>query len=93
MTLPTGGNEVTLANGLPLYGNPETGSGQEIPLHSYDPLMRLTGTSIDRAGNLWAFNNWKPSAAIDLIRGNPPGDGVVIFVGVAEPQPRPRAKG
>ncbi|MCB1032632.1 MAG: hypothetical protein KDD47_02225, partial [Acidobacteria bacterium] len=88
MTLPTGGNEVTLANGLPLYGNPETGSGQEIPLHSYDPLMRLTGTSIDRAGNLWAFNNWKPSAAIDLIRGNPPGDGVVIFVGIAEPAPR-----
>lgn len=85
MTLPTGGDEVTLANGLPLYGNPDIETGQEIPLHSHDPLMRLTATQIDRAGNLWACNNWKPSAAIDVIRGNPGGDGIVIFVGVAEP--------
>lgn len=85
MTLPTGGAEVTLANGLPLYGNPETSTGANIPLHSYDPLMRLTSTRVDRAGNLWALNNWKPSLGIDLVKGNPGGDGVVIFVGVAEP--------
>ncbi len=88
MTVPTGGHEVTLANGLPLYGNPKTPSGDDIPLHSYDPLMRLTATRIDRAGNLWACNNWKPSAAIDVVRGNPGGDGLVAFVGIAEPTPR-----
>lgn len=85
MTLPTGGEEVTLANGLPLYGNPETKSGEPIPLPSHDPLMRLTATRIDRAGNLWACNNWKPSAYVDVVRGNPGGDGMVIFVGVAAP--------
>lgn len=88
MTLPTGGAEVTLANGLPLYGNPQTSDGKDIPLHSYDPLMRLTAAQIDHAGNLWACNNWKPSADIDVQRGNPGGDGLVIFVGVAEPRPR-----
>ena len=88
MTLPTGGEEVTLANGLPLYGNPETSSGEPLPLPSHDPLMRLTATQIDRAGNLWACNNWKPSAYIDVVRGNPGGDGLVIFVGAAAPAPR-----
>ncbi|MCB1054820.1 MAG: hypothetical protein KDD11_04825 [Acidobacteria bacterium] len=88
MTVPTGGHEVMLANGLPLYGNPETSSGQDVPLHSYDPIMRLTSSQIDRAGNLWACNNWKPSAVNDVIYGNPGGDGVVIFVGIAEPAPR-----
>lgn len=76
MTLPTGGNEVMLANGQPLYGS-ELGP-------SYEPIMRLTSTNIDGAGNLWAMNNWKPSAYID-VKDNPGGDGVVIFVGVAEP--------
>ncbi len=89
MTLPTGGHEVTLANKLPLYGDPKDAEGKDVPLHSFDPLMRLTSTRIDYAGNLWACNNWKPSAAIDVKRGNPGGDGIVIFVGVAEPQPRP----
>jgi DNA-binding beta-propeller fold protein YncE len=78
MTLPTGGDEVTLANGLPLYGS----NG----LKSYSPLMRLTGSRIDRAGNLWACNNWKPSADIDVRRGDPGGDGLVAFVGVAAPR-------
>ncbi|MCH9651470.1 MAG: hypothetical protein K0U98_24805 [Deltaproteobacteria bacterium] len=89
MTLPTGGDEVRLANGLPLYGNPESQEGKEIPYHCYEPLMRLTATRVDRAGNLWACNNWKPSAAIDVVQGDPGGDGMVIFVGVAAPADRP----
>ena len=51
MTLPTGGEEVTLANGFPLYGNAKG----EISYHCYDPLMRMTASRIDRAGNLWAW--------------------------------------
>jgi hypothetical protein len=89
MTLPTGGEPVTLANGLGLYGNPQTADGTPIPLPSHDPLMRLTGSRIDRAGNLWACNNWKPSAYLDVVRENPGGDGMVIFVGVAAPALRP----
>lgn len=80
-TVPTGGKDVTLANGLPLYGNAEGAP------KSYDPIMRLTGSRIDRAGNLWCCNNWKPSADIDAVQGNPGGDGMVVFVGVAEPTP------
>lgn len=76
MTLPTGGQEVTLANRLPLYGN----NGPAC----YEPLMRMTASRVDRVGNLWAINNWKPSALNDL-QENPGGDGVVIFVGVASP--------
>jgi len=91
MTLPTGGEPVTLANGLPLYGNPRTDDGEPIRLPSHDPLMRLTGSRIDRAGNLWACNNWKPSAYLDVVRGNPGGDGVVIFVGAAAPARRATA--
>jgi hypothetical protein len=85
MTLPTGGESVTLANGQQLYGtmvNPKTG-GKFSPL-SYEPLMRLTSVEIDGAGNLWAMNNWKPAATVD-VTANPGGDGVVIFIGVAEP--------
>ena len=79
MTLPTGGAPVMLANGYELYGsgNPS----------SYQPLSRLTGTGIDRVGNLWALNNWKPSAYVDF-EANPGGDGVVIFIGVAAPNPQ-----
>jgi len=87
MTLPTGGDSVTLANGLPLYGNAANQRGS-VPPPCYAPLMRATATSIDRAGNLWVFNNWKPSIATDIAVGNPGGDGVVIFVGVAEPPRR-----
>jgi len=81
MTLPTGGAPVTLRNGFPLYGS-QTIKGKQIV--SYEPIMRLTSTNIDGAGNLWAMNNWKPSAYVD-VKDNPGGDGVVIFVGVAEP--------
>ncbi|MEM9293239.1 MAG: hypothetical protein AAGD01_16270 [Acidobacteriota bacterium] len=86
LTLPTGGEQVTLDNGLPLYGNPQDDNGQTLDIPCYDPLMRLTASRIDRAGNLWACNNWKPSIANNVVYGNPGGDGMVIFVGVAAPR-------
>ncbi len=52
---------------------------------SFQPIMRLTSTNIDGAGNLWCMNNWKPSALVD-VKDNPGGDGVVIFLGIAEPE-------
>jgi hypothetical protein len=95
MTLPTGGDQVRLATGFPLYGIVTTkeidlnqGNEIEVPIYHpcYSPLMRITSSSVDGAGNLWVNNNWKPSGAIDLLE-NPGGDGLVIFVGVAEPEP------
>ncbi len=96
LTVPTGGAEVMLANGLPLYGT-QTRPGepvfliQGVPTYTpvrvkcYQPIMRLTSTNIDGAGNLWCMNNWKPSALVD-VADNPGGDGVVIFLGIAEPE-------
>ena len=46
--------------------------------------MRLTALGIDKAGNIWAMNNWKPSFQVDNST-NPGGDGAVIFVGLASP--------
>jgi hypothetical protein len=91
MTLPTGGDEVKLANGFPLYGIIKTvdhgpAEGKTITHPCYSPLMRITSSTIDGAGNLWVMNNWKPSGAIDLLE-NPGGDGFVIFIGVAAPAP------
>ncbi|GAB5417066.1 MAG: hypothetical protein Crog4KO_19320 [Crocinitomicaceae bacterium] len=92
MTVPTGGHEVTLANNHSLYGSqtyPEMKDGKptgnKIQMKSYSPIMRLTSTNIDGAGNLWCMNNWKPSAFVDVTE-NPGGDGVVIFLGIAEPE-------
>jgi len=78
-TLPTGGDQVLLPNGEPLYGR------HAAP--SFSPLMRQTSCTIDRAGNVWAVNNWKPNFATDFDpdTGNPGGDGIVIFVGIAKP--------
>ncbi|HEY0380268.1 MAG TPA: hypothetical protein VGC87_25365 [Pyrinomonadaceae bacterium] len=78
-TLPSAGSPVLLHNGEPLYG-PE---GPE----SKSPLMRQTNCVIDQAGNVWAINNWKPDFNIDFPpnTGNPGGDGIVIFVGLAKP--------
>jgi hypothetical protein len=79
-TLPSAGAEVLLHNGQQLYG----------PLGpaSYNPLMRVTGVAIDQAGNVWACNNWKPNFDIDFAPnvGNPGGDGICIFVGLAKPR-------
>lgn len=96
LTVPTGGSEVTLANGHPLYGTQTRPvkpivlfdgkpSLSHIRMQSYQPIMRLTSTNIDGAGNLWCMNNWKPSALVD-VADNPGGDGVVIFLGIAEPE-------
>lgn len=90
MTVPSGGDEVMLPNGFPLYGKQTFDNKHNRIVEStvwppcYQPLMRLTSTNIDRAGNLWAINNWKPSGINDLTE-NPGGDGAVIFIGVAKP--------
>ncbi|WP_449398087.1 hypothetical protein [Chryseobacterium wanjuense] len=90
LTVPTGGAEVTLSNGKPLYGiqtkpNKQDSRLEPVQMHCYQPIMRLTSTNIDGAGNLWCMNNWKPSALVDVL-DNPGGDGVVIFLGIAEPE-------
>jgi hypothetical protein len=81
-TLPSGGDPVTLPNGDPLYG-----CGADA---SFSPLMRQTNCSIDQAGNVWVCNNWKPDFDTDFSpsSGNPGGDGIVIFVGLAKPPAR-----
>ncbi|HEX2209709.1 MAG TPA: hypothetical protein VHG93_18655, partial [Longimicrobium sp.] len=77
-TLPTAGEPVTLPDGSPLYKD-----GTEC----LDPLMRMTSVTIDAAGNIWAVNNWKPRFGTDFEPngGNPGGDGIVIFIGLAKP--------
>jgi hypothetical protein len=77
-TLPSAGAPVTLPDGSPLYKD-------GTPCHS--PLMRQTAVQIDAAGNVWACNNWKPRFGTDFPpqHGNPGGDGIVIFVGLAKP--------
>jgi hypothetical protein len=84
-TLPSAGHPVLLANGEPLYG-----SGGE---PCYSPLMRATSCTIDAAGNVWVVNNWKPNFTTDFdtYHGNPGGDGIVIFVGLAPPRMHPTA--
>ena len=79
-TVPTAGSEVLLHNGVPLYGY-----GQPPGPPSFIPMMRCTEVNIDQAGNLWFINNWKPDFYIDTIGGNPGGDGIIIFVGLAPP--------
>jgi hypothetical protein len=78
-TLPSAGSEVLLHDGQPLNG-----AGRE---PCYSPLMRMTSVTIDQAGNVWAVNNWKPDFGTDFEpnHGNPGGDGIVIFVGLAKP--------
>jgi sugar lactone lactonase YvrE len=82
-SLPSAGSQVLLNSGQPLYG---TGGSP-----SFLPLMRMTSVNADMAGNIWAANNWKPSAYIDGISSepNPGGDGMVIFVGLAAPTKAP----
>ena len=76
----TAGEEVLLADGTPLYGYEEGVDAEP----SYAPQMRSTSVQIDRAGNLWTFNNWKPPFIQDVTY-NPGGDGILIFVGLAPP--------
>jgi hypothetical protein len=54
-------------------------------------MMRQTASVIDRAGNSWTQNNWKPLFAVDADpNGNPGGDGIFIFVGLGAPPRAPR---
>jgi hypothetical protein len=82
-TLPTAGDPVTLANGELLYGKDTE--------PCLIPMMRTTGVQVDAAGNVWTCNNWKPDFTEDWEGGNPGGDGIVIFVGVATPVVPPGA--
>src|SRR5262249_2400248 len=82
-TVPSAGSEVLLHNGEPLYG-------KNAP-PSYIPMMRQTAAMIDRAGNVWTINNYKPNFDVDATV-NPGGDGILIFVGLAPP-PFPRENG
>jgi len=62
-----------------------TGAGTK----SFIPMMRTTGVNIDAAGNVWTCNNWKPNFDNDAIggaAGNPGGDGMLIWVGLARPR-------
>jgi hypothetical protein len=77
-TLPSAGAPVLLSDGTPLS---ETGDGGQ---PAFTPLMRAVSAVPDRAGNVWVSNNWKPNFASDLI-GDPGGDGMVIFIGLAAP--------
>ena len=87
-TLPTGSDQVLLANGDPLYG-------KGLPA-SYLPLQRMTQVRIDQAGNMWAINNWKPNFTWDstgeILVGNKAkgggGNSIVIFVGLGAIKPR-----
>lgn len=77
-TLPTAGAPVLLSDGTPLS---ETGDGRQ---PAFTPLMRAVSAVPDRAGNVWVSNNWKPNFTADLL-GDPGGDGMVIFIGLAAP--------
>lgn len=69
---------VLLSDGTPLN---ETGDGKQ---PAFTPLMRAVSAVPDRAGNVWVSNNWKRNFTSDLV-GDPGGDGMVIFVGLAAP--------
>lgn len=75
-TLETGGDQVLLANGTPLYGPNKP--------PCYNPLTKQTGIRVDAAGNVWVTNNWKPDFEVD-VTNNPGGDGIVVFLGLAYP--------
>jgi hypothetical protein len=79
-TVPSAGSEVLLHDGTPLYGY-----GHPPGPPCFIPAMRCTDVNIDQAGNLWSINNWKPDFDIDTVGGNPGGDGIIIFVGLAPP--------
>lgn len=78
-TVLSAGSQVLLHNGEPLYG-------EDAP-PSFIPMMRQTASVIDRAGNVWTINNYKPNFDVDATV-NPGGDGILIFVGLAPPPAR-----
>lgn len=76
-TLPSAGAPVLLSDGTPLS---QTGDQP-----AFTPMMRTVTVVPDRAGNLWVSNNWKPNFNSNVFGGNPGGDGMVIFIGIAAP--------
>ncbi len=48
----------------------------------FDGLQRNTGVQIDGSGNVWLANNWK---TVPEVRTGPYGDGLIVFLGMAEP--------
>lgn len=89
-TVPTAGSQVLLHNGFPLNG--------EGARPVFIPYQRQTSLQIDRAGNIWTINNYKPRWATDILGydngeirpadANPGGDGIIIYVGLAPPRLR-----
>jgi hypothetical protein len=77
--IPSGGSQVLLHSGDPLYGRGAP--------PSFAPMMRQTSSQVDAAGNVWTLNNWKPDFDVDAA-ANPGGDGAIIFVGIAKPRSR-----
>jgi hypothetical protein len=53
--------------------------------YSFDGLQRNTGVQIDPSGNVWLANNWDDVPQI----GDPFGDGLVVFLGLAAPVAAP----
>lgn len=47
-----------------------------------DALQRNTGVQVDGSGNVWLANNWK---TVPSVKTGPYGDGLVAFLGMAEP--------
>jgi hypothetical protein len=41
---------------------------------------------VDDDDNVWTCNNWKPDFDNDTAAGNPGGDGMLIWVGLAKPR-------
>lgn len=58
--------------------SPDTGYSTKV-------LQRITGVAIDPTGNVWAVNNWTPSAP----QTDPGGNSVVVFPGIAAPVKTP----
>lgn len=80
-TLPSAGSQVLMADHQPLYGP----DGPPC----FVPMTRTTGVAVDAAGNVWSCNNWKPNFETDT-QGNPGGDGLIIWIALATPTPRPK---
>jgi len=53
--------------------------------YPFDGLQRNTGVQVDPSGNVWLTNNW---IAIP-VQTDPFGDGLVVYLGVAEPVKAP----
>ena len=55
-----------------------------------DALDRVTGGGVDRSGNIWILNNWKPKGPLTPVYNrNPGGNSFVIVPGAAAPVKTP----